>query len=660
MTVSLRASALTVLLLLLGLGGTLGEARAAALGPWLPTPPVALSPLGGSEPQIAGAPDGSATMIWRVDVSGSSSYVQAVTRPAGSTEFGAVQTVSPTDQALSGGKQAIAVGANGAATIAWIRADGLIYQATRASSTSSFGNPEAVATGPDGITTRLAIAMAPDGTTVIAWRQVINFFGQVWQATRPAGATSFDPATAISTTGNADLVTVAISGTGTTTIGWQTVAGQLENYAAAVYAATRLSNAPSFGSPQLLSAAVTGQSGPIVAAGADGTTAVAWRVSRVVKVASLDPVADTFGASVTVSTVGVEPYDSPAIAVGADGMTTVTWYDQRGLVAAATRPAGGSFAAPVDVSAVGDSSTSPFMAIAPDGATMIMWRVGGSPKRIKVVTRPAADTRFGAPVEVAAGPDLSSPRIGISGDGSVTLGWTNYVNSRRDVIAVAALPLPVLTVATAGTGLGSVVSAPAGIDCGAVCSLTVEPGTSVTLTATAAAGSEFTGWSGACSGSAATCTLEMTAAQAVTATFDLPAATEAVVVATPTATATATAVVTSAGPAPVAALRSSVACGGAAGCITTGTVPEGATRVVQVATRQVVRGARARTRIVRDCVITTRDGQRTYRCELRLPAGRWSVSTEARKGSAVLAKSVRRVTLATPKAVAVKPEAVTG
>ena len=46
--------------------------------------------------------------------------------------------------------------------------------------------------------------------------------------------------------------------------------------------------------------------------------------------------------------------------------------------------------------------------------------------------------------------------------------------------------------------------------------------------------------------------------------------------------------------------------------------------------------------------------------ELRLPAGRWSVSTEARKGSTVLAKSVRRVTLATPKPVAVKPEAVTG
>jgi hypothetical protein len=659
MTVSLRASVLTVLFLLLGLGGTLGEARAAALGPLLPTPPVALSPLGGSDPQVAVAPDGSATMIWKVVDVAAYSYVQTVTRPAGSTEFGPVQNVSPTDGMLTG-SGAIAVGANGAATITWINYYGHVYQATRASSTSRFGNPEAVVEGAYVFATRPAIAMAPDGTTVIVWRQAVNFFGQVWQATRPAGATSFDPATAVSTTGNAEKPTVAISGTGTTTIGWQTVAGASENYAAAVYAATRLTTATSFGSPQLLSAAVRGQSNPVVAAGADGTTAVAWRGSGVVKVASLDSVADTFGASVTVSAVADEAYETPAIAVGVDGATTVSWYDDRDLVVEATRPAGGSFAAPVDVSSVGDSSSSSSVAIAPDGTTMIIWRVGRTPNRIKVANRPVGDTRFGAPVEVAAGSSLGSSRIGIGGDGSVTLGWTSYVSPRTDVFAVAALPLPVLTVAKAGTGLGSVVSAPAGIDCGAVCSLTVEPGTQVTLMATAASGSEFAGWSGACTGSTATCTVAMTAAQAVTATFDLPAATEAVVVATPTATPAATALVTSTEPAPVAALRSSVACGGAAGCITTGTVPEGATRVVQVATRQVVRGARARTRIVRDCVITTRAGERTYRCELRLPAGRWSVSTEARKGSTVLAKSVRRVTLATPKAVAVKPEAVTG
>jgi hypothetical protein len=40
MTVSLRASVLTALSLLLGLGSTLGEARAAALGPLVPAPPV--------------------------------------------------------------------------------------------------------------------------------------------------------------------------------------------------------------------------------------------------------------------------------------------------------------------------------------------------------------------------------------------------------------------------------------------------------------------------------------------------------------------------------------------------------------------------------------------------------------------------------------------
>jgi hypothetical protein len=59
----------------------------------------------------------------------------------------------------------------------------------------------------------------------------------------------------------------------------------------------------------------------------------------------------------------------------------------------------------------------------------------------------------------------------------------------------------VLTVAIAGTGLGSVTSSPAGISCGASCSIGLPLSSSVTLTATPAGGSEFKGWNGAgCSG----------------------------------------------------------------------------------------------------------------------------------------------------------------
>ena len=76
-----------------------------------------------------------------------------------------------------------------------------------------------------------------------------------------------------------------------------------------------------------------------------------------------------------------------------------------------------------------------------------------------------------------------------------------------------------LTVATAGSGGGTVTSSPAGISCASDCTESYTIGTVVTLTATPAAGSVFSGWSGGgCSGTG-TCVVTMSAAATVTATF---------------------------------------------------------------------------------------------------------------------------------------------
>jgi hypothetical protein len=77
-----------------------------------------------------------------------------------------------------------------------------------------------------------------------------------------------------------------------------------------------------------------------------------------------------------------------------------------------------------------------------------------------------------------------------------------------------------LTVATAGTGSGSVTSSPAGISCASDCTESYAIGTVVTLTTTPAAGSTFAGWSGGgCTGTGA-CVVTMSAATSVTATFN--------------------------------------------------------------------------------------------------------------------------------------------
>jgi hypothetical protein len=97
-------------------------------------------------------------------------------------------------------------------------------------------------------------------------------------------------------------------------------------------------------------------------------------------------------------------------------------------------------------------------------------------------------------------------------DSSVSsAGW------RIDSVSLDARP--VLTVANAGSGSGSVSSNPAGISCGATCASRFDNGSSVTLTASPAVGTSFTGWSGAgCSGTG-TCTVTMDADKSVTANF---------------------------------------------------------------------------------------------------------------------------------------------
>jgi hypothetical protein len=101
--------------------------------------------------------------------------------------------------------------------------------------------------------------------------------------------------------------------------------------------------------------------------------------------------------------------------------------------------------------------------------------------------------------------------------------------------------------------------------------------------------------------------------------------------------------------------KPTVSCNRTVACTTTGTVPTDATRVIQTATLSLLRGARLSTRVTTRCPITTRNAVRRYRCELRLGAGAWVITTKALNGSTVVAETVRRVKLSAPSA-----EPVTG
>jgi hypothetical protein len=97
---------------------------------------------------------------------------------------------------------------------------------------------------------------------------------------------------------------------------------------------------------------------------------------------------------------------------------------------------------------------------------------------------------------------------------------SNYANNDAAVLTLRVAVANKLTVATQGSGAGTVTSLPDGIDCGADCSSYYAASTVVTLIASPAESSVFTGWAGAgCSG-IGSCMVTMNAAQFVTATFE--------------------------------------------------------------------------------------------------------------------------------------------
>ena len=98
---------------------------------------------------------------------------------------------------------------------------------------------------------------------------------------------------------------------------------------------------------------------------------------------------------------------------------------------------------------------------------------------------------------------------------SDTAGDSGYSNEACGAVAAGF----VVTVATTGTGTGTVVSSPAGITCPGTCVQSFTTGTVLTLTATPAPGSSFSGWSGGGCVGTAPCILTGNVPVTVTATF---------------------------------------------------------------------------------------------------------------------------------------------
>ena len=181
------------------------------------TVPEALAAGNLEPPELAVDGSGVVTVAW-IDDSGVASHIETRTRPAGSSSFAPVQTLSP---ASSPSAVDVASNATGRTVLLWsLRgiADPMLQVAIRRAGESSFGVPVDVSTTAGNLRPPV-VAIDDAGTVTVAWSEVSDV-ARVWVATAPAGC-AFGPRVQVdSGVGRTVVLSLSSSAAGAAVLAW--------------------------------------------------------------------------------------------------------------------------------------------------------------------------------------------------------------------------------------------------------------------------------------------------------------------------------------------------------------------------------------------------------------------------------------------------------
>jgi hypothetical protein len=368
-----------------------------------------------SGPDVALAPDGTATTVWSARSGGTFGVFARRFAPDG--------TPGPTRQLSAVGGDAlqpqVAVAPDGTATVVWIRWEGANsrIQARRISPGGTPAEATLTLSGANQNAMSPQLGLAADGEATVVWKRFDGFHYLVQVRQIAADGTAGQPAQRLSESGQ-DAVE------------------------------------------------------PAVAVAADGTATVVWSrfdgSDSVVQERRVEP-AGTLGASTTILSAGGESAVRPQVALGPQGAATVIWnrFDGANWVVQAQRltaggvPAGSVF----DLSAAGRSAAEPQLAIDAGGVATAVWdRYDGSSFVVQARQISAAGNLFAAPVQLSAGGrDAVDPAVATGPDGRATVLWSrfdgaNWIVQRRD-LAPGGVPASTEGLSTAGRNAGDSVLA---------------------------------------------------------------------------------------------------------------------------------------------------------------------------------------------------------
>ncbi|MGN6216571.1 MAG: glycosyl hydrolase [Solirubrobacterales bacterium] len=399
--------------------------------------------VGGSD--VAVAADGTSTVVWSGRQAGGEFRVFA-------RRIAPDGTPGPIQQLSASGEDAltpqVAVAPDGTAVVAWTRSDGsnFLVQARRI---APDGTPEESTknlstTGHDSFEPQVAVA--PDGTATVVWKRFDGFHYLI-QERRIAGDGTREASSHTLSESKQDAVEpqVGVAADGTATVAWSRYDG-----AESVVQTRQI--APD-GEPEAttetLSASGESAIQPRLTTAPDGTATVVWNrfdgSNWIVQAQRLSPAGLPEGAPEDLSAAGRSAAE-PQLALDSAGAATVVWdrFDGSSFVVQARRlePEGGPAGPAVDLSASGRDAAEPAVAIAPDGAATVLWsRFDGSSFIVQRRDLNPDGSLSATESLSAAGRSASYPALAWGSDGTLAMAWSRY-NGAADVVQAKTIPLP--------------------------------------------------------------------------------------------------------------------------------------------------------------------------------------------------------------------------
>jgi len=342
-------------------------------------------------PRVALAPDGTATVVW-VRSDGANFLVQARRiAPGGTPEEGTK------DLSASGRDSAapqVAVAPDGTATVVWKRFDGSHYfvqerrilpDGTREASSHPLSETKQDAVEPQ-------VGVAADGTATVVWSR-FDGSSSIVQERQVGPDGEPEEATLSLSAGEKSAIQprVAVAADGTATVVWDRFDGSNWIVQAQRLSATGLA----VGGVLNLSAAGGNAAEPQLALDEEGAAMIVWDRFNgsdfVVQAQRLDPEGLPLGGVVNLSSGGGDAAE-PAVAISSDGTASALWSRFDGsnfIVQHRDLAPDGTLSSSEGLSAAGRSASYPVVAWGADGTLTMTWARGsGSADVVQAKTVP--------------------------------------------------------------------------------------------------------------------------------------------------------------------------------------------------------------------------------------------------------------------------------